>query len=114
MAPHIMQENLSIRTNPANLNHHLWNNNGTWFIHYVVHPTPLTKERVRKSLGTKDVTEARERRDAILAGRVREGVHESVAGATMEKIAFSTSAARQNHTFADCATKNARGESGRS
>jgi hypothetical protein len=58
---------LSLRTNPENPNHHLWNNNGTWFIHYVVHPTPITKERIRKSLGTKSLVEARRKRDAILA-----------------------------------------------
>jgi hypothetical protein len=58
---------LSIRTNPDNPNHHLWNNHGTWFVHYVVHPTPFTKERVRRSLGTKDVNEARKLRDAILS-----------------------------------------------
>ncbi len=58
---------LSLRVNPANPNHHLWNNNGTWFIHYVVHPTPFTKERIRHSLGTKSLSEARVRRDAILA-----------------------------------------------
>ena len=57
---------LSLRTNPENPNHHLWNNNGTWFIHYVVHPTPFTKERIRKSLGTKSLVEARAKRDAIL------------------------------------------------
>ena len=57
---------LSLRTNPENPNHHLWNNNGTWFIHYVVHPTPFTKERIRKSLGTKSLAEARSKRDAIL------------------------------------------------
>ena len=57
---------LSLRTNLENPNHHLWNNNGTWFIHYVVHPTPITKERVRKSLGTKSLAEARAKRDAIL------------------------------------------------
>jgi hypothetical protein len=56
---------LSLRTNLENPNHHLWNNNGTWFIHYVVHPTPITKERIRKSLGTKSLAEARARRDAI-------------------------------------------------
>ena len=54
---------LSIR--PENPNHHLWNNHGTWFLHYTVHPTPFTKERIRRSLGTKDVNVARERRDAI-------------------------------------------------
>jgi hypothetical protein len=56
---------LSIRTNPENLNHHLWNNHGTWFVHYVVHPTPWTKERVRRSLGTRSVEEARRRRDEL-------------------------------------------------
>ncbi len=58
---------LSLRVNPENPNHHLWNNNGTWFIHYVVHPTPFTKERIRRSLGTKSLTEARAKRDAILS-----------------------------------------------
>jgi hypothetical protein len=59
--------NLSLRVNPENPNHHLWNNNGTWFIHYVVHPTPITKERVRRSLRTKSLDEARARRDALFA-----------------------------------------------
>ncbi|MDB6166796.1 MAG: hypothetical protein JWQ83_1936 [Lacunisphaera sp.] len=53
----------SLRISEANPNHHLWNNNGTWFLHYTVYPTPFTKERIRRSLGTKDVTTARERRD---------------------------------------------------
>jgi hypothetical protein len=52
-----------IRVREENLNHHLWNNHGTWFLHYTVHPTPFTKERIRRSLGTKDVKVARERRD---------------------------------------------------
>ena len=59
---------LSLRTNPHNPNHHLWNNNGTWFVHYVIHPTPFTKERVRRSLGTKELAVARARRDALLGG----------------------------------------------
>ncbi len=54
-----------IRIRPDNPNHHLWNNHGTWFLHYTVHPTPLTKERVRRSLGTKDIAVARRRRDAF-------------------------------------------------
>ena len=53
----------SLRISEGNLNHHLWNNNGTWFLHYTVYPTPFTKERVRRSLGTKCVLTARERRD---------------------------------------------------
>ncbi len=53
----------SLRISESNPNHHLWNNNGTWFLHYTVYPTPFTKERIRRSLGTKDVKVARERRD---------------------------------------------------
>jgi hypothetical protein len=65
--PNDTKMKLSIRTNPENPNHHLWNNHGTWFVHYVIHPTPFTKERVRRSLGTKSLDEARQRRDAVLA-----------------------------------------------
>jgi hypothetical protein len=54
-----------IRVRAENPNHHLWNNHGTWFLHYTVHPTPFTKERIRRSLGTKDVAVARDRRDAF-------------------------------------------------
>ena len=50
-----------------NPNHHLWNNHGTWFLHYTVHPTPFTKERIRRSLGTKDLELARSRRDAFFS-----------------------------------------------
>ena len=56
-----------IRVRTENANHHLWNNHGTWFLHYTVHPTPFTKERIRRSLGTKDVAVARERRDAFFS-----------------------------------------------
>lgn len=62
---------LSIRTNPTNPNHHLWNNHGRWFVHYVIHPTPFTKERIRHSLGTNSLEEARTRRDAILLAIAR-------------------------------------------
>lgn len=64
-----MQRNASTGSeNEANPNHHLWKNNGTWFIHYTRYPTPITKERVRHSLGTKSLAEARAKRDAILRG----------------------------------------------
>jgi hypothetical protein len=71
LLPLIMSQ-LSLRVNPDNPNHHLWNNNGTWFIHYVVHPTPFTKDRVRRSLGTKSLAVARLRRDAILGSAYSE------------------------------------------
>ena len=54
-----------IRVRAENENHHLWNNHGTWFLHYTIHPTPFTKERIRRSLGTKDILVARSRRDTF-------------------------------------------------
>lgn len=57
----------ALRVRAENANHHLWNNHGTWFLHYTVYPTPFTKERIRRSLGTKDLQTARERRDAFFA-----------------------------------------------
>jgi hypothetical protein len=45
--------------------HHLWNNHGTWFIHFTVYPTPLTKERIRVSTRTRDLVIARARRDEL-------------------------------------------------
>ncbi len=56
----------SLRVRASNPNHHLWNNNGTWYVHYTVHPTPLTKSRIRASLETKSLEVARQRRDEIL------------------------------------------------
>ena len=60
-------ESTGIRITADNPNHHLWNNHGTWFLHYTVHPTPFTKERIRRSLGTKDLDIARFRRDAFFS-----------------------------------------------
>ncbi len=62
-----MASTLSIRVNADNPNHHLYNNNGTWFIHYTHCPTPLTAERVRHSLRTSDLPTARLLRDRCLA-----------------------------------------------
>ena len=59
-------EELALRIDDSNLNHHLWNNNGTWWIHYTIYPTSVTVERIRHSLKTKILPEARSRRDEIL------------------------------------------------
>ena len=59
-------EELALRIDDSNLNHHLWNNNGTWWIHYTIYPTPVTVERIRSSLKTKNLQEARIRRDEVL------------------------------------------------
>lgn len=56
----------SLRVRASNPNHHLWNNNGTWYVHYTVHPTPYTKSRIRASLETKCLEVARRRRDEVL------------------------------------------------
>lgn len=62
-----MAEQLALRVNAANPNHHLWNNNGTWWLHYTVHQPDYTKQRVRVSLGTRCAEEARRRRDQLIA-----------------------------------------------
>ena len=69
----------SLRISEANPNHHLWNNNGTWFLHYTVYPTPFTKERIRRSLGTKDVKIARERRDSFFGHLASEAAKAAVS-----------------------------------
>ena len=61
-----MRPTLAIRVHADRPNHHLWNNHGTWWCHYTVQPTPHTRRRVRVSLGTKDLEEARELRDLLL------------------------------------------------
>lgn len=55
-----------LRTRVENVNHHLWNNHGTWFLHHTIYPTPFTKQRIRRSLGTRDLAVARRRRDFCL------------------------------------------------
>ena len=58
-------EELALRIDKENLNHHLWNNNGTWWIHYTIYPTPVTAERIRQSLKTRILSDARKRRDDV-------------------------------------------------
>ena len=57
----------AIRENPANPDHHIWNNNGTWYIHFTLYDTPYTAVRIRRSLRTRCREEARRRRDEIFA-----------------------------------------------
>ncbi len=47
----------------SNPNHHLWCNHGVWCLHHTVYPTPWTKERLRFTLKTRSLDEARTRRD---------------------------------------------------
>jgi len=57
---------LSIRVSVDNRLHHLWNNNGTWWLHYTEHLADFTKRRVRRSLRTHDLELAISRRDEWL------------------------------------------------
>ena len=56
----------SLRVDPVNPNHHLWNNHGTWWVHYTLHLSDYTKQRIRKNLSTRSLKTARTRRDTIL------------------------------------------------
>ncbi len=58
---------LTLRTDLGNPNHHLWNNNGTWYVHYTIAENGHSGERQRHSLGTKYLREARCRRDRLFA-----------------------------------------------
>lgn len=56
----------AIRIKGNNPRHHLFWNNGTWWIHFMVHLPDYTKDRIRFSLQTHDLQVAQERRDTIL------------------------------------------------
>lgn len=68
---------LSLRTDDTNPTHHLYVNrggraDGCWWVAYTLH-FGGRKRRVRRSLGTKCVTEAIQRRDALFASIERDG-----------------------------------------
>jgi hypothetical protein len=46
--------------------HHLWRNGRLWWIAFTIHKPDWTAERIRRSLCTDDLGEARRRRDLIL------------------------------------------------
>lgn len=50
-----------------NPNHHLWKNGRLWWIAFTLIHDGWRQERVRQSLGTDSLAEARRRRDSILA-----------------------------------------------
>ena len=66
-------ETPSIRVLTHNPDHHLWNNHGTWWCHYTVHLPDYTKRRVRLSLGTPSVEQARKLRDQLLRRALKGG-----------------------------------------
>ena len=66
-------ETPSIRVLAHNPDHHLWNNHGTWWCHYTVHLPDYTKRRVRQSLVTPSVEQARKLRDRLLRRALKGG-----------------------------------------
>ena len=47
--------------------HHLWRNGRLWWVAFTVHHSNWTAERIRRSLSTDDLAEARRRRDRLFA-----------------------------------------------
>ena len=62
----------SVRIDEGNALHHLWCNNGTWWVHYTLH-FDFRRRRIRRSLGTRSLDEAIRRRDDLLARLARDG-----------------------------------------
>jgi hypothetical protein len=62
----------SSRAFASNPNHHLWKNGRLWWIAFTLIHDGWRQERVRQSLGTDNLLEARQRRDAILGLFVKE------------------------------------------
>ena len=56
---------LAAKIRESNPNHHLFNNNGTWWVQITVHCGPVS-ERIRRSLKTRDLSEARRKRDTLI------------------------------------------------
>ena len=63
---------LSIRVDSSNRLHHIWCNNGSWWVAYVLHFSGR-KRRIRRSLKTSSVEEAIRRRDELFARIEQDG-----------------------------------------
>ena len=63
---------LSVRINAANDRHHLWCNNGTWWVYYTLNFDFRTR-RVRRSLETPSLAEAIRRRDVLFERLASDG-----------------------------------------
>jgi hypothetical protein len=58
---------------PPPADHHLWRNGRLWWIAITLYDAHGRRRRVRESLGTRDVVEARRQRDQFLRRVRREG-----------------------------------------
>ena len=57
---------LKMRAMEKNPNHHIWNNNGTWFCKFVLILANGERSKISNSLDTKDVELARHKRDVLI------------------------------------------------
>ncbi len=74
-------------------NHHLWRNGRFWWVAFTVHVPGYRKERIRESLGTTDLIEARHRRDALLAEvTLRPGVTLSLRPSNRPRVSSEVAA----------------------
>jgi hypothetical protein len=69
------------RASETNPNHHLWKNGRLWWLAVTLLHDGWRQERVRQSLGTDDVLEARRRRDLVLARFARPVARPAAAAA---------------------------------
>ena len=67
------------RASETNPNHHLWKNGRLWWLAVTLLHDGWRQERVRQSLGTDDLAEARRRRDLVLARFARPAAASSAA-----------------------------------
>jgi hypothetical protein len=58
---------VTARLDDVNPDHHLWRNGRFWWVAFTLIHDGWRQERVRRSLKTADISEARRRRDAIFA-----------------------------------------------
>ena len=73
------------RASETNPNHHLWKNGRLWWLAVTLLHDGWRQERVRQSLGTDDILQARRRRDLVLARFARPAAAVAVArAATVE------------------------------
>ncbi len=62
---------VKLRIIRGNENHHIWNNNGTWWLNFTLRAQNGTARRIRKSLKTADVEKAKASRDRVLLALLR-------------------------------------------
>ena len=64
--PHMKNKLVELPDRDYGANHHIWDNNGTWWCHLSLDRRSGPAKRIRFSLRTNNVREARKRRDLIM------------------------------------------------